>query len=132
MEDYGLLSPNDAYPRAREAAVKAVELDETLAEAHTSLAAVMEGYLWDCLGAEKEYQRAIELNPSYETSHQWYAALLSTLGRHREALVEANRARDLAPASPRINIDVAWALYWARRYDDARAQSLKTLKLNPN
>jgi len=130
MQDYGLIPPNEAYPRARAAAVKAVELDETLAEAHTSLAAVMEDYFWDWSGAEKEYQRAIELNPSYETSHQWYAALLSTLGRHQEAFVEAERARDLAPLSPRINIDVAWAYYWARRYDDAKAQSLKTLELD--
>ena len=132
MEDYGLLLPNRDYPRAKAAAVKAVELDETLAEAHTALAAVMEDYDYDWSGAEREYKRAIELNPSYETAHQWYGALLSTLGRHQEALAEAKRARELAPLSARINLDVGWAFYWTRLYDEARAESRKTLDLDPN
>lgn len=132
LQDYGLLLPKDAYPRAKAAALRAIELDETLAEAHTSLAAVLEDYDWDWAGAEREYKRAIELDSNYETAHQWYGALLSTLGRHGEALAQAKTARDLAPVSARINIDVAWALYWTRLYDEARDESRNTLELDPN
>ncbi len=132
LQNYGLLLPKDAYPRAKAAALRAIELDETLAEAHTSLAAVLEDYDWDWAGAEREYKRAIELDPSYETAHQWYGALLSTLGRHGEALAQAKTARDLAPVSARISIDVGWAFYWTRLYDEARDESRKTLELDPN
>jgi serine/threonine protein kinase/TolB-like protein/tetratricopeptide (TPR) repeat protein len=131
MQDYGLLSP-DAYPRARMAALKALELDETMAEAHTSLAAVMESYDWDWSGAEQEYKRAIELNPGYETAHQWYSVLLSTLGRHEEALSHAQKARELAPLSARVNIDLGWAFYWSGLYDRATDVSRNTLGLDPN
>lgn len=132
LQNYGLLLPKDAYPRAKAAALRAIELDETLAEAHTSLAAVLEDYDWDWAGAEREYKRAIELDPSYETAHQWYGTLLSTLGRHGDALAQAKTARDLAPVSARINIDVGWALYWTRLYDEARDESRNTLELDPN
>ncbi len=132
LQNYGLLSPEEAYPRAKAAALKALELDETLAEAHTSLAGVLEDYDWDWSGAEREYKRAIELNPNYETAHQWYGILLSSLGRHEEALAQVKRARELAPTSPRINTDMGWVLYETRLYDEAIAKAQGTLELDPD
>jgi TolB-like protein/Tfp pilus assembly protein PilF len=132
MQNYGLLSPEDASPKARAAALKALELDETLAEAHTSLGAVREDFDKDWSGAEREYKRAIEANPNYETAHQWYATLLSTLGRHEEALAQAKRARELAPVSPRVILDVGWVYYWMRLYGEALDEARKTLELEPN
>jgi eukaryotic-like serine/threonine-protein kinase len=132
LPDYDLLPPEKAYPRAKAAALKALELDETLAEAHTSLAAVLQDYDWDWLGTEREYKRAIELNPNYETAHQWYSSLLSSLGRHEEALAEIKKARELAPTSLRINTDMGWVLYETRLYDDAIAKAQGTLELDPD
>jgi serine/threonine-protein kinase len=131
MADYGLLSPGNAYPRARAAALSALELDETLAEAHTSLAGVLEDYDWDWLNAERQYRRAIELNPNYATAHQWFGTLLSTLGRHEEAIAEAEKAQELAPLSPRTITDLGYALYWTSRYDEAIDQCRKALELDP-
>jgi len=132
LQNYGLLPPEEAYPRAKAAALKALELDETLAEAHTSLAGVLEDYDWDWSGAEREYKRAIELNPNYETAHQWYGILLSSLGRPEEALAQVKRARELAPTSPRINTDMGWVLYETRLYDEAIAKAQGTLELDPD
>lgn len=132
LQDYDLLPAEEAYPRAKAAALKALELDETLAEAHTSLAAVLQDYDWDWLAAEREYKRAIELNPNYETAHQWYGILLSSLGRHEEALAQVKRARELAPTSLRINTDMGWVLYEARLYDEAIAKAQGTLELDPD
>lgn len=132
LQNYDLLPPKEAYPQAKAAALKALELDETLTEAHTSLAAVLEDYEWDWLGAEREYVRAIELNPNYETAHQWYSSLLSSLGRHAEALAQIKKARELAPTSLRINTDMGWVLYEARLYDEAIAKAQGTLELDPD
>jgi len=126
------VSPDVAYSRARAAARQAVELDETLAEAHTSLAAVMTDYDWDWSGADREYRRAIELNPNYVTSHSWYAEQLSRMGRHDEAVAEARLALELDPLSLVSNMIVAWILYFARRFDEAIEQALRTLELDPN
>jgi serine/threonine-protein kinase len=125
------VSPEVAYSRARAAAVRAVELDESLAEAHTSLAAVMTDYDWDWKGADREYRRAIELNPSYVTAHSWYAEQLSRMGRHDEAVSEARLARELDPLSLVSSMIVSWILYFARRYDEAARQALGTLELDP-
>jgi len=125
------VSPEIAYSRARAAAVRAVELDESLAEAHTSLAAVMTDYDWDWEGADREYRRAIELNPSYVTAHSWYAEQLSRMGRHDEAVAEARLARELDPLSLVSSMIVSWILYFARRYDEAARQALRTLELDP-
>jgi TolB-like protein/Flp pilus assembly protein TadD len=125
------VSPKIAYSRARAAAMKAVELDDSLAEAHTSLAAVMTDYDWDWEGADREYRRAIELNPNYVTAHSWYAEQLSRMGRHAEAVAEAERARTLDPLSLASSMIVAWILYFARRYDEAIEQARRTLELDP-
>ena len=126
------ISPKNAYTRARAAAERAVELDDDLAEAHTSLAAVMTDYDWDWKGADREYSRAIELNPNYVTAHSWYAEQLSRMGRHDEAVAEARLARELDPLSLASSMIVAWILYFARRYDEALEQGRQTLELDPN
>ena len=129
---YLSVPPDVAYSRARDAAEKAVELDDELAEAHTSLAAVLTDYDWDWAGADREYRRAIELNPSYVTAHSWYAEQLSRMGRHKEAIHEAGVARDLDPLSLAANMVVAWILFFARRYDRAISEAEKTLELDPD
>jgi tetratricopeptide (TPR) repeat protein len=120
------------YPKARVAALRALEIDDTLAEAHTSLASVISGYDWDWSGAEKEYKRALALNPGYATAHQWYALDLSSLGRHDEAIREIKQARLLDPLSPRINQNLGLVFYHARRYDQAIIALRKTLDLFPD
>jgi TolB-like protein/Tfp pilus assembly protein PilF len=124
--------PNVAYGRARAAALRAIELDETLAEAHTSLAAVMTDYDWDWQGADREYLRSIELNPNYATAHSWYAEHLSRMGRHDEAVEEARRALELDPVSIFSSMLVAWILFFARRYEEAIRQARQTLDLDPD
>ena len=124
------MAPREAYPRAKAAALKALEIDETLAEAHTSLGTVELAYEWNWSGAEKEYKRAIELNPSYATAHNFYAMYLSYMGRHDEAIAEIGRAEELDPLSPIINAIGGFVLFFARRYDEAIAQCRRTLELN--
>lgn len=132
-DEYGALPAQEAMPKAKAAAVKALEIDDTLAEAHTSLAYVTWVYEWDTVGAEREYKRAIELNPNYATAHHWYAiSYLTALGRHQEALAEMKRAHELDPLSLIINSAVGWAFYFARQYDRAIEQYQKTLELDPN
>jgi serine/threonine-protein kinase len=126
------VAPKVAYSRARAAALRAVELDDNLAEAHTSLAAVMSDYDWDWDGADREYRRAIELNPNYATAHSWYAEHLSRMGRHEEAVALVRRVPELDPASIFSGMIVAWILYFARRYDEAIEQGRQTLELDPN
>lgn len=130
--EYSLLSAKEAFTNAREAASKALELDDRLAEAHNALAAVKEDYDWDWLGAEREFHRAIELNPGYATAHQWYAELLSELGRHKEALAEIRQAKQLDPFSLIINAVYADALRTAGQDDLAIEQLRKTLEIDPN
>lgn len=120
-------------PKAKAAATKALQLDDTLAEAHTSLAAVLARYDWDWPGAEKEFKRAIELNPRYAVAHEWYAAwYLVPMGRLQEAIAEEKRAQELDPVSLIINFELGIVLYYAREYDQAIEQFRKTLELNPN
>lgn len=130
--EYSLLPPKEAFSQARDAAAKALELDDTLAEAHNALAAVKEDYDWDWPGAEREFQRAIELNPGYATAHQWYAELLSEIGRDPEALAEIRRAQQLDPFSLIINAVSADALRTAGQDDLAIEQLRKTLEIDPN
>jgi TolB-like protein/tetratricopeptide (TPR) repeat protein len=124
--------PNVAYGRAREAALRALELDESLAEAHTSLAAVLTDYDWEWSGADREYLRALELNPNYATAQSWYAEHLSRMGRPDEAIAKARRALELDPVSIFSSMLVAWILYFARRYDEAIDQAQATLELDPD
>jgi TolB-like protein/Tfp pilus assembly protein PilF len=128
----GFLGPDECIPKARAAALKAIEIDDNLAEAHTSLAWLMGNYDWNWIASEREYRRAIELNPSYATAHHWYALQLANMGRHAEAIEEIRKARQLDPLSPRINANVGGNLYQARQYDQALEELNKALELNPN
>ena len=134
---YGLMSTwdqvrsNEFMPKARTAALRALALDESLAEAHAALALIAVNYDYDWQTAEKEYRRAIELDPGYATAHQWYAEFLSWEGRFDEALAESERARQLDPLSLIIATDHASILYFARQYDRAIAQSRTALDMDP-
>ncbi len=127
----GMTGP-EARPKAKAAALKALELDDSLAEAHTTLADTYLYYDWDFVKADEEFRRAIAANPNYPTAHQWYSECLYSVGRYDEAIAEARRAQELDPLSPIISQSVAWALYYARKYDDAIAQSKKTLQMDAN
>jgi TolB-like protein/lipoprotein NlpI len=132
LGEYSLTPAKEAFTNAREAAAKALELDDSLAEAHNALAAVKEDYDWDWPGAEHEFQRAIELNPGYATAHQWYAELLSELGRHEQALAQIKQGQQLDPFSLIINVVYADALRTAGEDDLAIEQLRKTLQIDPN
>jgi len=126
------LPPREKMPLAKTAAMKALQLDDTLVEAHTALARVLFAYDWDWPGAEKEFKRAIELNPHYALAHQWYGGYLSTTGRFREADAEKKRALELEPLSLAANFEAALGLYFSRNYDQAINQFQKTLELDAN
>jgi len=123
MSTYYLAPHGEFMPKARAAALKALELDETLAEAHTSLALIAENYDYDWPTAEKEFRRAIQLNPDYPTAHQWYAECLAWQGRFDEAFAESERARRLDPMSLIIASDYSKILYYARQYERAISES---------
>src|SRR5437763_616784 len=132
LPGYTAGTPRDCYPKAAAAAKKALELDDTLAEAHTSLALAIWLYDFDSAQAIREFQRAIELNPNYAITHQQYANnTLSALGRFDDAIVEGKRAVELDPLSLVINTDLGSDYYYARRYDEAIAQLRKTLEMDP-
>jgi len=117
---YGsLLRPDDAFPKARAAAERALQLDSTLAEPHATLGFVKMYYDWDWVGAEREFRRALTLNPSYATAHEWYGLFLSAMGRFDEAREHEHRAQVLDPLSTAVAGTAAWVLYYAGRYDDA-------------
>ena len=126
------LPPREAMPKAKAAAMRALELDDTLAEAHASLGRVLAAYDWDWPSAEKEYKRAIELNPRYATAHQWYGGYLAIIGRSDEAIAERKWAVELEPLSPILNFELGLAFYYARDYDQAIEQFQKTLELDQN
>jgi|HubBroStandDraft_4_1064222.scaffolds.fasta_scaffold52644_1 TolB-like protein/DNA-binding winged helix-turn-helix (wHTH) protein/Tfp pilus assembly protein PilF len=134
---YILLGPNDilpakeVYPLAKAAAQKALQLDDALAEAHASLGFVMVLYDWNPAEAEKEFRRAITLDPNYATAHHWYAYDLAAMKRSDEAVAEIRRALETDPVSPIINTDAGQILFLARRYDEAIAQCQKTIELDP-
>ncbi len=124
--------PAEPMRKARAAATKALYLDEGLAEAHTSLALITENYDWDWPAAEKEYRRAIELDPNYATAYQWYAEYLTWLGRFDEALRASERARELDPLSLIIASDNGMIYYYSRHYDRAEARLNAVLEMDPN
>jgi TolB-like protein/DNA-binding winged helix-turn-helix (wHTH) protein/Flp pilus assembly protein TadD len=128
----GDLSSKEALSRAKAAALKAVELDETLAEAHASLAFIAETHEWDWSFAEREYKRALDLNPGYAAAHNWYAGYLMYLGRFDEGIAEAKRARELDPLSLAINNALGGRLLLAGRDKEAVEQIQKTLEMDPN
>lgn len=130
--EYGVIPPQMAFVKAKTAATKAMALDDSLGEAHTSLAFALDLYAWDWAAAEKEYKRAIELSPGYATAHLWYAWHLIVTGRGGEGVAELKKAQSLDPLSLIIGADLADALCIAHRYDDSVRQSRKTLELDPN
>jgi len=132
LADNGHIPSHDGYPKGREAALKALEIDETLAEAHTSLAVVKHAFDFDWIGTEKEYKRAIELNPGYATAHHWYAWYLTSMARHDEAIKEIKLAKELDPLSWRINTNIGVILYRARKYDQAIEELKKAIKMFPD
>ncbi len=125
-------SRNETMARARAAALKALEIDDRAAEGHTSLASISMIYDWNWPLAEKEFQRALELDPSYATAHHWYAFYCASQRRTEDALAEIRIAQKLDPLSIIINADVAHLLYFSRRYDEAIAQVRRTLEMDPN
>jgi serine/threonine protein kinase/Tfp pilus assembly protein PilF len=126
------VSPEDAYPKARAAAQKALEIDPDLAEPHAALGVVLHEYDWNFGEAEKEFKRSIELNPNYASAHQWYGEYLMNMGRYDEAIAETRLAQQLDPLSLMINVVLGRAYYAAQRYDEAIAQYKKALELNPD
>jgi DNA-binding winged helix-turn-helix (wHTH) protein/TolB-like protein len=123
---------SEANIKAREAAMKALAIDNTIAEAHTSLAGVKELYEWDFAGAEREFKRAIELNPNYTIAHTWYAQFLSSVGRHAEAIAEAKRAQEVDPLSLYANVALGNTYIDARQPDEAIAQLQRTIGMDKN
>ena len=134
---YGLIDdleapPADIMPKAKEAARKAIELDDTLVEPHVELGAVYDFYDFDFPAAEREFQRALSLSPNYAPAHEFYSWYLISMGRTDQAIREGQRAVELDPLFPEIPSILAWDLYFARRYDQAAAELHKTLELPPN
>ena len=129
--DYGSIPAAEGFVRAKQYARKALELDETVAEAHASLAWSLFVYDWDWEAARREFRRAIELDPGYATTHQWYAFWLAAHARFDEALVEGHTALELDPGSVSIRRSVGWLYFYARRYDQARYHLARAIAMNP-
>jgi TolB-like protein/DNA-binding winged helix-turn-helix (wHTH) protein/Tfp pilus assembly protein PilF len=128
---YGLLAPREAYPKAKAAATKAIALDDTLGEAHISLAFCLDNFDWDWESGGKEFRRGIELSPDYAIGHEWYGWHLAASGRNDEAVAEVQKAVNLDPLSPSIGADLAEELLVAHRFDESINQSRKTMTLDP-
>src|SRR5207245_7495380 len=130
---YNFAAPHEAMPKAKESALKALKLDDTLAEAHATLAHILMNYDWNWSEAEKEFKRSIELNTDYATAHQWYAIhYLTATGRLEEAVQEMKKALELEPASLVMNTFMGATLYYAGRYDEAIDQCRRTIEMDPN
>jgi tetratricopeptide (TPR) repeat protein len=128
---YAAMRSSEAMPKAVSAARRALELDDSLGEAHASLAFCLDGFNWDFAAADKEFQRAVELSPGYATAHHWYAWHLSLLGRNTEAIKEMKKAENLDPISPVVNADLAELLLIAHLPDESIQQSRKTIEMHP-
>jgi TolB-like protein/DNA-binding winged helix-turn-helix (wHTH) protein/Tfp pilus assembly protein PilF len=128
---YAVMSTKETIPKAKAAAIKALQLDSSLSEAHTSLGYTLRAFDWDFDSAGKEFQRAIEINPSYATAHHWNAMNLGLLGRPKEALVEMRKAESLDPLSLIINADLAELLLLTHSYDESVRQSRKIIEMDP-
>jgi serine/threonine protein kinase/tetratricopeptide (TPR) repeat protein len=130
--NYGFLAPKVGYPKANDAALKALELDDTLSEAHVSLGFIKSDYTWDWPGAEKEFQRALALNPNYATAHQWHGYSLWRTGHIEESIAEHRHALELDPLSLPVNRNLGLAYYLAQHYDLAIERLRKTLEMDPS
>src|SRR5215472_16704872 len=128
---YSVMTPKEAYPKAKAGALKALQIDDNLAEAHTSLAYALWNYDWDWTGSERENKRSLELNPNYATGHHWYGLFLSNMGRHEEAVRELKRALEIDSLSLIINTKLGVTYYYGRKYDLAIDQLRKTIDLDP-
>ncbi len=128
----GNLPPEERNPKAKAAALKALELDGMLGEAHATLAVTKDGYDWDHAGAESEYKRAIELSPNYGTAHHWYGESLAAWGRFDESFAEYKKALELDPLSLAIGTDFGIARYYARQYDEAIDYLKKLIEMDPS
>ena len=129
---FGAEPPRLVMPQAKVSALKAIQLNETLGEAYASLAQIRFYYDWDWTGAERDYEQAVRLSPTYPTAHQWHGEYLVAIGRTDEGLAEVKRARDLDPLSLIINTDLGLLFYWARQYDLAINQLERAIELEPN
>jgi len=129
---FSFFPPKEAFPKAKGAALRALEIDDTLGEAYASLALIKLDYDWDWAGAEKQFKQAIELNPGYATAHHWYAIYLMYMARFDEAIREIKTAQELDPLSLVINRVVGRVFYFARQYDQAIDALLKTIEMEPN
>lgn len=129
---YGINQPKEAFPKAKEAATQALKIDDTLAEARTSLAFIKHRWDWARGDAEKEFQLAIKLKPGYAPAHQWYSSYLVAMGRFEEAIAEAKRAEQLEPLSFISNSHLGWILYFAGRYDEAIEHCKRLLDVDPD
>jgi len=132
LGEAGYLPPSEALPEAKIAALQALAIDDTLGEAHTSLGLVEEHYNWDWVSAEREFKRAIDLNPSSATAHLWYGNYLANMGRSEDGMRETKKARELDPFSLIINTILGRQLYFASQNDQAVEQLRKVLELDPN
>jgi eukaryotic-like serine/threonine-protein kinase len=128
---YQVEAPRESGTKARTAAIQAVKIDETLAEPHASLGMTLMQYDWDWAGAEREFQRSIQLDPKYPTAHNWYGIYLGSTGRAEQAVASQRRAQQLDPLSLIINTGAGWELYFARRHQEAIEQIRKTLEMDP-
>jgi len=129
---FSFIRPKEAYPRAKAAAKKALEIDPELGEAYASLGWISMLYDWDWQTAEKEFQHAIMTNPYYTPAHIWYGMCLAITGRFDESIAEMKKARELDPLEPMVNAFLAWSLYMARRFDEAIEQNRKVIAMDPN
>ncbi len=128
----GGYAPRETYPKAKKAALQALELDDTLGEAHSSLGFFRLLFDWDFTAAEREYKRAIELSPNYANAHDGYGFYLKATGQHEAAIRECKLAQQLDPLSPFTTLSLGWAYYFARDFDQSLAQGRKVLELDPN
>ncbi len=131
MGGYFILPPREAAEKCRVTVRKALALDESMAEAHTTLAALYDNFEWDWANAEREYKRALELNPNYATAHQWYGEFLGALGRIEEGILEIRKAEELDPLAPILYVAESYALVPLHRYDEAIERSRRALEIDP-
>ena len=130
LADYDWIAPREAASNAKASATRALEIDDDLTEAHATLADIRRFFDWDWPGAEREYKRAIDLNPNYSTAHQWYGEFLSAMGRHEEAIREMERAEELDPVSLVVRSAAGWVLLFARKPDKAIEQCRKVIEMD--
>jgi eukaryotic-like serine/threonine-protein kinase len=132
LQVHGTWSPREFLPKAKAAAMRAVELDDTLAEARTALGHVKYRYERDLVGAEREYRRAIDINPRYADAHVWYGYLLAAIGQRDASIAEMKQALELEPLSLMIHHHLTWAFYYTGQYDEAIEQARKVIEMDPN